>query len=629
MSVADRLLAGETVEPVELRRATVRGIFGDRVGVALALGSLVWFGLTWRLGFASNDQYTFANTLLALVDGHLHITSPVYGPASGATPGTHLVDGRVYGRNYGIVAVSALWYVPLRALAVVLDVRVLLTGCWGLAVAGLGTAAGSLFGRRRTGLWLGTAVGGVAFAASVPLAEPLSTYWLPLVALQLTTALAAALLAVVAYRLLGRVAERPVAVAGGVAVAAATPVGFWATLPKRHSVTALLVVCAAHALLRSREAGDRRTATRFRALAYVPPALAAWVHAPEGFVLLVALAVADLPTARWNGPRELLTVGTAFCVALLPFLLTNYVVSGNPVAPPRFLADYTGGVLGPEGDVSGAVGTDPSGRDGGPVSLPVPGSRVLGRFAASYAVLLDPDRLFRVFVRTGYVPSLRPDQDAAINLSVLASMPLLGAAVAYPVLVARRIGRDEWPSRPREWSPARVVDAFTAVYAVLLLGLFLASLPLHHMLTVRYLHPLYPLGVYWLARLPAVRGVVTGQRRRLAASYGATIVAGVPAFLGAVVVGHLVLPEAVQAYALAALAVAAVVACWSVVATVTGRGARAGAVVLGLAAGATTTYLLVAGLSLFPSTGEFLLPLSRAAAEHVHYAELLGSSPPA
>ncbi|MBX0322816.1 hypothetical protein EGH21_07205 [Halomicroarcula sp. F13] len=36
----------------------------------------------------------------------------------------------------------------------------------------------------------------------------------------------------------------------------------------------------------------------------------------------------------------------------------------------------------------------------------------------------------------------------------------------------------------------------------------------------------------------------------------------------------------------------------------------------------------IAGLSLFPSSGEFLLPVSRALSEQIHYARLLGSSPP-
>lgn len=631
MSVADRLLDGETVEVAELRVAVARALFGDRFGATLALGAFLWIGLTWRLGFASNDQYTFANTVLAMAEGRLHITEPVYGPASGATPGTYLVDGRVYGRNYGIVALSTVWYVLLRTVALVADVRVLLTGCWSLGVVVLADKLGARFDRRRTARRAGTGAAVALFAVSVSLADPLPLYWLPQIALQLTTALSAAVATVVVYRLVTRLYDRRLGVAAAVATVAATPVGFWATLPKRHSVTVLLVVCAMYTLYRSRDAATARTATRFRALTYVPPALLAWVHAPHGFILLVAVGLVDLLTARSNGVRDLLAVGIAFAVALLPFLVTNALISGNPVSPPRFLPDYSGDVLTTDSELTAAAAESGENTgDGGRLgALPLPVTGILYRFIDSYAVLLDPGRLFRIFVRTGYVPAFRPSDDAAINLSVLASMPLLGAVFAYPVLAGRRfVGKVDLLVSPRQWSPARAVDAFTVLYVVLLFGLYLVSLPLHHMLTVRYLHPLYPIGVYWLVRLPAVRRTVATRARTLAVSYGATVLLGVPAYFGAIVLGGLVLDESVQLYALAALTVAAALAVWAVVATARDQYVRSGAVTLGVAAGAMSVYLLVAGLSLFPTTGEFLLPLSRLLSEHLHYARLLGSSPP-
>jgi len=89
-----------------------------------------------------------------------------------------------------------------------------------------------------------------------------------------------------------------------------------------------------------------------------------------------------------------------------------------------------------------------------------------------------------------------------------------------------------------------------------------------------------------------------------------------------------VLDESIQLYALAALAVAGGVGGWALVGTSRGEHTRAGAVALGVAAGAMTVYLVVAGLSLFPTTGEFLLPVSRVVGERIHYARLIGSSPP-
>ena len=645
MSVADRLLSGETVEVTDLRTSAFRALFGDRLGATLVLASLVWVGLTWRLGFFSNDQYTFANTLLAVADGQLHITQPVYGPASGATPGTYLADGRVYGRNYGVVLVSTVWYVILQALSILLDVRVLLTGLWSLALVAVSSDIGRRLDRQRAGLLTGTAVAGAVFALSALVAEPLPSSLLPLLALQLTTALATAVTTVVCYRLLTRLYNRRLGTAAAVATVAATPVGFWASLPKRHAVTAMFVVCAMYTLYRSRDAAAGRAATRFRALTYVWPALLAWVHAPLGFILLVAIGVVDPLTARSNSPRAMMTVAGAFALALVPFLLTNAVISGNPLMPPRLLDSYGGGVVGADsgstststtgggsaaGGDSAATNGGGTGGDGGTffIALPTSVTRIIQQFTQSYAVLSEPTQLFRVFVHTGYISSVRATQDAAINLSVLASMPLLGGLFAYPVLAVRRLTTDSnWCYSPRQWSPGRVVDAFSLFYVVLLIGLYLTFLPNSHMLTVRYLHPLYPIGVYWLVRLPAVRRAVDTDTRTLALSYGGTVIAGLLTYLSAIAVWQLVLDESVQLYALAALAAASVLGVWTLAAT-RERQTRAGAVALGVAAGLMSVYLLVAGLSLFPTSGEFLLPAARAVSERIHYARLLGSSPP-
>lgn len=649
MSVADRLLAGEQVDVVDLRRAVFRGIFGDRIGLTLALVTCLWVGLTWRLGFASNDQYTFANSVLAVADGQLHITQPRYGPPSGDTPGTYLVGDRVYGRNYGIVLPSAVVYVVLRLLALIADVRVLLTGLWSLTLVGIVGAVGRRFGRDRAGVIAGTGLAGVLFSLSLLVGDPLSPYWLPLLALQLTTAGATAVAAIVGYRLVARHYDQSIGVAAGVALVVATPVGFWATLPKRHSVTAMVVLCTMYTLYRARATRSPTSAVRFRALTYGWPALLAWVHAPHGAILLAAVAVVDLPTARSNRLRALFTVGAVFALALVPFLVTNALISGNPLLPPRFLTDYAGDVLtgGAQSAIDGtadagtgttANGSTNDGTGGGAsglgaiVSVFLDGELrfgvVLSRFVGSYAAFADPERLFRVFVHTGYVPTLRSSEDAAINLSVLASMPVLGALVAYPVLAGKRaVARQITLVSPRRWPAIRVVDSFTIIYVLCLLGLYLQSLPTHHMLTVRYLHPLYPIGVYWLVRLPAVRRSVTTAARTLTVSYGLTVFVLVPTYLLAIAAGRLVLDESIQLYALAALFVGTAIALWASVSSVGGYR-TAGAVVLGVAAGTMSVYLLVAGLALFPTTGEFLLPVSRIVSERIHYARLIGSTPP-
>lgn len=643
MSVGQRLLAGEEVELAELRTASIGVLFGNYVGATIFLVALAWFGLYWRLGFFSNDQFTFANTVLGLADGHLYIDQVVYGPDSGSTPGTHLVDGRVYGRNYGIVVVAVLWYVLLKLLSLLVDVRILVVGLWSIALAGAIYGAGRWFDRRRDGLRVGIALATLLFVGNVAVATPLSAYWLPQLALQLTTAMAAAFVAVVCYRLVERVSETPVAIFAGLAVVVATPVGFWATLPKRHSVTALLVVCAMYTLYRSRDAPSITASRRFRALTYVLVGLAAWVHAAEGLILLLAIVLVDLPTARSNRFRDLLVVGAALFLSLVPFFVTNVLISGNPFEPPRMLPGYGGNVL--DGGSSGgqsAVGSVGGSGDGSSGSIGADVLRdilsfeaaqiallLLGLFERSIRMLTQrPADAIHLFVRSGYIDGLRPAQDAAINLSILESLPLLATATAVPALAVRRLTAGIEPRSPTDWRPIRVLDSFTIIYTALLFGLFLGPLPIHHMFTVRYLHPLYAVGVYWLVRIPAVTRAITSHARLLVGATVATVVVGVPAYLLAIAAGDFVLGEAVQLYALVALAIAVAVAVWTLAQTIVGGFERLGAILLGVAVGTMAVYLLVSGLSLFPTTGEFALPLARTVSEQIHYARLLGSTPP-
>ena len=649
MSVARRLVAGERVDVDELVERSLEVAFGDRIGTTLFLASLVWFGLYWRLGFLSNDQVTFANGLVALVDGHLHIERVVYGPASGRTPGTYLADGRVYARNYGVLVPSLVWFTLLRGLALLADLRVLLVGGWTLALLGTVGGVGRILGRPTLGRHAGALLGGTAFVAGLAVATPLSDRWLPLVALQSTTALAAALTVTVLYRLVSRIHTRRVGVFAGLIAGLATPLGFWATLPKRHAVSALLVVVAMYALYRSREATSLSRATRFRALAYATIGPAAWVHAAEGLLLLVALAVVDLPTARSNRPRRLAPVVGALALSLVPFLLTNALVSGNPLLPPRLLPAYatsapaavptaggasaTGGGTGPSGPtaaLSTVVGT-----------MLGPARRVVGLLAGSFGLIAtDPGRLVDVFVRSGYVPGLDPTQDAAVNLSVLESMPTLaalaGAVVsatvrfADPSLVPREVAGSTL-ARTRErvdLESITVVDLFAVVYGLGLLGLFLGRLPTHHMLTVRYLHPLYALCVYWLVRTAAVRRAVETAPGTLAGAAITGVVVGVPAYAGALAVFGLTLSEGVQLYALLALAGAAGLGASAVLTSLDpDRDVRTLALALGLVAGVSATFLLVSGVALFPVTGEFLLPVGRVFHEAVDVARLGTTGP--
>jgi hypothetical protein len=452
-------------------------------------------------------------------------------------------------------------------------------------------------------------------------------------------------------------------------------------------MTALFTVVTLYAFYRSRAAATVQTETRFRALTYRVVGLCTWVHAAEALILFVALLPVDLATARTNRPRQLALVGVTFVVSLLPFLVTNYAITGNPAQPLRLVTDYASqplavdGGAGSGGTASGATdGQFTGASDASPSSSevsdaasqsdsssspwrrpPAPPdsdtsilsglagvvSGVLAfsgkalvtavdgvdyfqsRLASSVRVVTDVDRVSEVFLRSGYRP-LQTGQDRAVNLSVLESMPLLGAVVALPV-VAVRVTRNRLLTRPDGGSPSvgsfqsvqslsatRATDLFVLLYASTLVVFYLRSLPLHHMLTVRYLHPLYAVGVYALVRTPAVRRVLDDHWTTMWRSYLGTVVSGTVLYLGALALFDTVQGEAIQLYGVGAFLVGLLVALWAVGTDLLGDDSRThctGAVVLGVAAAAMTVYLLVSGLVLFSVEGTFALPMSRAVSD--------------
>ncbi len=347
-----------------------RLVFGDRVGLAVFLGAVLWCSALWRIGFFITDSLTVANALANVADGHLAIEQTPYSLTIGSQPGIVEVDGQVFGRNYGhvLLALPLVWV--LEALSGVFDPRVLLVGGWSLCLV----AFSAQLHRITDGRWNHTAGSGVAlavFAVNLAVATPLPEQLLALVGLQLSTILVAAVLASTLYRLLSRFHGTRTGVVAGAAVLVATPVGFWASIPKRHILTAAAAVIALFCFAVSREGTDRNHVVA-RALSYAALGLLTTVHPFEAFFLFAVLVPVDLLTAPTNSPRTVAAVGVVFALSLLPFLAINTLISGNPLRSPRLLSGYAGSLDVPNptegnsgGSSGGADGGSTGGADGG------------------------------------------------------------------------------------------------------------------------------------------------------------------------------------------------------------------------------------------------------------------------
>ncbi|WP_136717882.1 hypothetical protein [Halorientalis salina] len=605
MSTRNRFsLRGLSARGSAIGRLVGRAVFGDRRGLALFLGGLCFFGLYWRIGVFITDTNAIANTLVNVADGHLYITEAPYGGGREA-PGTYRADGRAYGRNYGIVffALPVLW--AFEALATVLAPSVVVFALWSLVLVGFATTVGRLLDRD----WIvvgGSGLAVVAFLTNLGVATPLAESLYPIFALQVVTLLATALTGVVLYRLVAELYDARVGLMAGAATVLGTPVAFWASIPKRHSFTALLLVTVVYALYRSRRRTDHSAS--FRALAYAAVGIMAWIHAAEALLLFVPLVAIDVATAPSNDRRTLGLVALAFLVSLLPFFLTNLLVSGNPVQPPRMLTPFDQA----PGDL------DLSGGGGGGIPIPVVGTGV--DIALTFGSLLwdgvvvsvtEPIRLYQTFIRSGFLSGVASgDGLEAINLTMLESAPLVGGLLGIPLAIAHSL-RGETTTRLRRHvrTPVGATDCYVLACAILFSLLYVPKLPIHAQVTVRYLHPLFPLSIYALVRVPAVRGALDVHWPTALWTFAGTVFVGsqlVVAYLGLTNPG---LGEAVQFHALLAIATGTLLGLWVVARSLsTTVPDRAGAIALGLTTGVGTVFTLLSGLVYFASAGGFALP---------------------
>lgn len=612
-----------------LRRRTLAFVFGDRIGLLIFLASLCLFGLVWRTAFLINDSYTLANGLYALERGSLDMTSAVYGPAL-ETPGANFYDGEIYARNYGALFAALPVVFLLKGLAAVADLRIVLVAVWCLLLLAAILLTGRILDRRRLASIGGSSAVLVLFVVNVVLATPLDPPQYHLLALQTVHLVGAAFVGVFTYRLVSTVHGRRLALLATILVTLGTPLAFWASVPKRHVLTAAVALAIAFAIGRSRDR-DRSHATVVRASAYALVGLLAWVHAPEALVMFLALVAVDVPTAPSNDARTLAVVGGTLLLSLIPMFATNLAITGDPLTVPRALRSVSSGA-----DVS-LTGRSSGGSDvggGGHATKSLPGFVLLALalfrsgieplvLVASLladgtnALVRHPEHAYHAFVRSGYVAGVaRSANDAAgANLSLLESAPVLAGLLALvpaawttitTSLIDRRLSARLTP-----------VDSFVGLLALGYTLLYVASLPLHAQVTVRYLFPLYPLMIYGLVRTPSVRSALTNHWQIFAWTYASAVLVGGQLLLVTIVVLSPGRGEVFQFHALLALATAGLVALWALTDRTDGWMGRFGSTALGLATAAATTFVLFVSIEYYALGDSHALPMMRALADIV------------
>ena len=600
-----QLLGGDMVsfEVVARTRTRVLKIcFGDYGGLFVFLASLSVMMLLWRFQISITDNITLANGLAAFGDGQLHVTNPVYGDSL-ASPGMKEFNGRAYPRNVGHLVIALPVLLLLRAATTVMDLHVAMAAVWSFIFMGTVVTGGRLLKCQTMGNVLGSGLALVAFLVNLALAEPIQVEQYALPALQLTTLLLAGLLAVLLYRLTRRAYDRRVGFAAGLATGLATPTLMWATIPKRHVPIGALAICSMYLFYRSRTAETAERYRRFRLLAYAPVGLTAWVFVGAGVMLFIALAFVDLATARENHVSSLVSIVGVVLLSSIPFLITNVLITGDPLTSPTMLPSYPQTVA--DGAAADGGGSTTSVRGASSdAALPAVLQQVLyllGQYTRGLEVAFtDPGRLKTVFIRSGWFNELSGGSNTAISLSFAESMPLVGALVGLPAVVV------EWIRR-REFAPIHAVDTFVLLYGTLTLLLYLPRLPGHAQFTVRYLYVLYPLSVYGLVQAPWIRNVIQTRSRLLIWIYTSGVLIGGQLLFAVLVLIDAAFDEAMQALALVGLGTAVLLIGWSLASAAGRDWPRVGAIFLGLAASSATNLYLIVVIYYFGTN--FALPL--------------------
>lgn len=595
------------------RERTFRFLFGDSLGFLLFLGSLIFFGLYWRIGIFVTDNWTIANTLVAVSDGHLNLGRVVYGP-NAYQPGLNVIDGEFYGRNYGQVFFALPFYVALEGLAYLADLRIAIAGGWSLLLLAFVRHLGRVVDKPRRSALIGSGVAILFFALNVVFAIPLQARMRYVAALQLSTMFAAALLGVVTYRLIGAIHERRTGLFVGAVAMLSSPIAFWASLPKRHILVSLLAVLVLFAFYLSRSVDSESKALNTRCLAYVCVALWAWVHAPEALAMLAVLVPFDLATARSNAPRRLAMVVTAFLASLLPFFVTNWLIAGNPLKPPRFLSRTV-----PEAPIGQASGGGSGAATPGGGSLLDPLLTLLGTALRPVTTLLtiftdgievvitDPSRILYTFIHS----APRTTRATATDLTILETTPILAVLVGVPLLVLLRYRAGTAQVAQSRETAVRQTDAFALVFVLAFTLLYMSRLPLHAMWTVRYLLPIVPFGLYFVGRLQPVRRAIAQAAPTLLYTYSGLVLIGGQLLVVGLIWLNPTLGEVIQFHGLLGQVTAAIAALW-VLATslqlIEDQRISAASLATPLAAG--TLFVLLTGLEYFVN-GTFALGMSQ------------------
>jgi len=149
--------------------------------------------------------------------------------------------------------------------------------------------------------------------------------WGELLSIEFTNILIGSLIAVIVYELFKKIFSQEIGIFASLFVIFATPLSFYAITLKHHSLTVLLTLLSFYSFYEYFEKNENK----FIYLAYISAALCVWTRILDGAVLFASLLFMEIFILK-RKVQDLKSTLAIFLMALLPFLIFNYMILGTP-----------------------------------------------------------------------------------------------------------------------------------------------------------------------------------------------------------------------------------------------------------------------------------------------------------
>jgi hypothetical protein len=325
----------------------VNSIFPDRTSIVTFLLAFTLLLTFWQVGLLLNDEWITANQLTNLKNGSLTVDVVKYG----TDRGIHNISGRPVGAYTHALPILALpLYYALSAVNHLINLRLFFIIVWLVAVCAL---IYYYSGTRRTKYVLAI-LALLFFAANLHLYLFPSLYgfwsflhhpldfarWGEIAALNLLNIMAMCIVILIIYRLFKQIFDsEKIGFLAAIIALIGTSFPLWALTGKDHSLCLLFFILGLYFYYTYAQSPAHRNNNKYKYLAFAMVGLLVWVRPEAAVPLFVALFLSEIMYVHRDNPvrtqlMNILKIFAVIVIALLPFFINNYLLSGNILLPP-------------------------------------------------------------------------------------------------------------------------------------------------------------------------------------------------------------------------------------------------------------------------------------------------------